>query len=129
MKKIASILFAAALAAMTMSCSKDSVKPPLHITVSTYNVEFTKAGDSRNIDYCFVGDWSEAKSDADWISTKTFISSEDGSMMKLNITVKENNTGADREGTVILSTIREGKKPGTVKDRIDRVISVSQSAE
>lgn len=129
MKKFTSILFAAALAAMTVSCSKEPVKPPLHITVSTYEVEFTKAEDTRNIDYCFVGDWSEASTAEDWISTKTFISSEDGSMMKLNISVKENSTGADRKGTVVLSTIREGKKPGSIKDRIDRVITVSQSAE
>lgn len=114
---------------MTVSCSKEPVKPPLHITVSTYEVEFTKAEDTRNIDYCFVGDWSEASTAEDWISTKTFISSEDGSMMKLNISVKENSTGADRKGTVVLSTIREGKKPGSIKDRIDRVITVSQSAE
>lgn len=114
---------------MTVSCSKEPVKPPLHITVSTYEVEFTKAEETRNIDYCFVGDWSEASTAEDWISTKTFISSEDGSMMKLSISVKENSTGADRKGTVVLSTIREGKKPGSIKDRIDRVITVSQSAE
>lgn len=129
MKKILLFFIVPALLAAVSSCSKDPVKPPLHITVEEYEVNFDKNAGSHDVTFCYIGDWCESSDNADWCDTKVFVTIEDGHMVRLNVAVDENTSGQDRECEVTVSTIREGKKPGTVADRIDRVIKIRQSAQ
>ena len=76
-----------------------------------------------------MGSWAEANEECDWIETKIFISPDDASMKILSIDVKENTTGAEREGEIIVSVFREGKKTGSIAERLDRAVKVRQSAE
>lgn len=125
---LGTMLLLSGLAALS-SCTKEIPKPPLHITVSTYEVNFTKEASFQNIDFCFIGDWTTSSTQDSWIETKVFTNSDDSQMEKLNISVTENTTGAPRKGKVVVSTIREGKQSGSIADRIDRVVTVYQAAE
>lgn len=120
------IMAAAAVFALS-SCTKEVI--PLHLTVSTYEVGFGAEGGNEQINFCFVGSWAEANEECDWIETKIFISPDDASMKILSIDVKENTTGADREGEIVVSVFREGKKTGSIAERLDRAVKVRQSAE
>ncbi len=127
MERISSYIFmAAAVLLATASCTKDF---PLHMSVSTYEVEFDATGGTRQIEFCFKGNWAEAYEECDWIETKIFISEDDGELKRLSITAEENNTGVPRECEITLSAFREGKKPGSVSERLDRVITVYQDAK
>lgn len=111
------------------SCAKEEVIIPLHLTVSTFEVRFDAAGGNQKVDYCYSGSWSEASEECEWIDTKVFIRSDDGTMKELSITAEENTTGEPRECEITLSVMREGKQPGSIAERIDRTIKVYQSAE
>lgn len=129
-RKLSHIIFAAAALLAAVSCSKEEAPViPLHLTVSTYEVSFDAAGGNQQIDYCYSGDWTEAAEECDWLDTKLFISQEDGSMKTLSITAEENTTGKARETEIILSVMREGDQPGSIIERLDRVVTVRQAGE